>query len=85
MIVLDAFTLDGYKTKTAAACLTAIGAGKKTLVVLADNNAFAVKSLANIKGVKTAQSNTINAYDIINADKLVMVKDAVAAIEEVYA
>ena len=63
----------------------AIGAGKKTLVVLADNNAFAVKSLANIKGVKTAQSNTINAYDIINADKLVMVKDAVAAIEEVYA
>ena len=85
MIVLDAFALDGFSTKTAAACLNAIGAEKKTLVVLADNNAFAVKSLRNIAGVKTAQSNTINAYDIINADKLVMVKEAVSKIEEVYA
>ena len=40
---------------------------------------------ANIKGVKTAQVNTINTYDIINADTLVIVKDAVAKIEEVYA
>ncbi len=85
MIVLDTFALDGFSTKTAAACMNAIGAEKKTLVVLADNNAFAVKSLRNIAGVKTAQSNTINAYDIINADKLVMVKEAVAKIEEVYA
>ena len=85
MIVLDTFALDGFSTKTAAACLNAIGAEKKTLVVLADNNAFAVKSLRNIAGVKTAQSNTINAYDIINADKLVMVKEAVSKIEEVYA
>ena len=57
----------------------------KTLVVLENNDAFAVKSLANIKGVKSAQINTINTYDIINADTLVIVKGAVAKLEEVYA
>ena len=85
LIVLDEFKLDGFKTKVAADCLKAIGAGKKTLVVLENNDAFAVKSLANIKGVKSAQINTINTYDIINADTLVIVKDAVAKLEEVYA
>ena len=85
LIVLDEFKMDEYKTKTAAACLNAIGAGKKTLVVLDSNNPFAVKSLANIKGAKAAQVNTINTYDIINADTLVVVKGAVAKIEEVYA
>ena len=85
MIVLDALNVDSYKTKTVADCLKAIGAGKKTLIVLEDNNAFAVKSIANIKGAKSAQVNTINTYDIINADTLVMVKGAVAKLEEVYA
>ena len=85
LIVLDALTLDAYSTKTVAACLSAIGAGKKTLIVLEDNNGFAVKSAANIAGVKTAQYNTINTYDIVNADSLVIVKNAVAKIEEVYA
>ncbi len=85
LIVLDEFKMDEYKTKTAAACLNAIGAGKKTLVVLDSNNTFAVKSIANIKGAKAAQVNTINTYDIINADTLVIVKGAVAKIEEVYA
>lgn len=85
LIVLDEFKMDEYKTKTAAACLNAIGAGKKTLVVLDSNNAFAVKSIANIKGAKAAQVNTINTYDIINADTVVVVKGAVAKIEEVYA
>ena len=65
--------------------MKAIGAGKKTLLVLADNNSFAVKSAANVAGLKTAQVNTINTYDIINADTLVIVKAAVAKIEEVYA
>ena len=85
LIVLDEFKMDEYKTKTAAACLNAIGAGKKTLVVLDSNNPFAVKSIANIKGAKSAQINTINTYDIINADTLVIVKGAVAKLEEVYA
>ena len=85
LIVLDEFKMDEYKTKTAAACLNAIGAGKMTLVVLDSNNPFAVKSIANIKGAKAAQVNTINTYDIINADTLVIVKGAVEKIEEVYA
>ena len=85
IIILDALTLDGYKTKVIADCLKAINAGKKTLMVLANNDAFAVKSAANIAGLKTAQVNTINTYDIINADTLVIVKDAVAKFEEVYA
>ena len=85
LIVLDEFKMDEYKTKTAAACLNAIGAGKKTLVVLDSNNPFAVKSIANIAGAKAAQVNTINTYDIIKADTLVIVKGAVAKIEEVYA
>lgn len=85
LIVLDELKIENYKTRTVVDCLKAIDAGKKVLIVLADNNRFAVKSAANIPGVKTAQINTINTYDIINADKLVIVKDAVAKLEEVYA
>ena len=85
LIVLDNLTVEGYKTKVVAECLKAIGAEKKVLLVLADNNSFTVRSANNIAGVKTAQTNTINTYDIVNADKLVIVKDAVAKIEEVYA
>lgn len=71
MIVLDELKTETYKTKVVADCLKAIGAGKKTLIVLEDNNAFAVKSIANIAGAKSAQVGTINTYDIINADTLV--------------
>ncbi len=85
LIVLDEFKVDSYKTKTVVDCLKAINAGKKTLIVLEDNNNFAVKSCANIPGVKTAQVNTINTYDIIYADTLVIAKGAVGKIEEVYA
>ena len=84
LIVLDDLVLDSYKTKTVADCLKAIGAAKKTLLVIEDNK-FAVKSAANIPGVKTAGVNTINTYDIINADTLVLVKNAALKIEEVYA
>ena len=85
LIVLDELKVEAYKTKVVADCLKAIGAGKKALIVLEDNNAFAVKSIANIAGAKSAQVNTINTYDIINADTLVIVKGAVAKLEEVYA
>ena len=85
MIVLDELKTETYKTKVVADCLKAIGARKKTLIVLEDNNAFAVKSIANIAGAKSAQVGTINTYDIINADTLVVVKNAVAKLEEVYA
>ena len=85
MIVLDALTLETYSTKSVANMLTAVGADKKALIVLADNNQMIVKSAANIPGVKTALVNTLNVYDILNADKFIVVKDAVAQIEEVYA
>ena len=85
IIVLDELKLDTYKTKVVADCLKAINAGKKALIILENNDAFAVKSIANIKGAKSAQINTINTYDIINADTLVIVKGAVAKLEEVYA
>ena len=85
LIVLDALEIDTYSTKTVAECLKAIGAKKKVLIVLPENNAFAVRSIKNIEGAKAAQVNTINTYDIVNADTLVIVKDAVKMIEEVYA
>ena len=85
LIVLDELKIDEYKTKTVAECLKAIGADKKVLIVLDSNNPFAVKSIGNIEGAKAALVNTINTYDIINADKLVIVKGAVKQIEEVYA
>ena len=85
LIVLSELKMEEYKTKTVAECLKAIGAEKKVLIVLDSNNPFAVKSIGNIKGAKAALVNTINTYDIINADKLVIVKGAVKQIEEVYA
>ena len=85
LIVLDELKLEAYKTKTVVDCLAAIGAAGKTLIVLDTNDAFVIKSAANIKGAKTAQFNTINTYDVINADKVVMVKAAVEKLEEVYA
>ena len=85
LIVLDELKLETFKTKVVADCLKAIGAGKKTLVVLENNDAMAVKSIANIAGAKSAQVNTINTYDVINADTLVIVKGAVEKLEEVYA
>ena len=84
MIVLDAIALNEYKTKTIAAMLKAVGSEKKTLIVLPELNEKIIASAANIPGVKTAMVNTLNVYDILNADKFIVVKDAVAQIEEVY-
>ena len=86
LIVLDSINMDEYKTKTMVAMLKAIEAeGSKALIVMPEVNSFVVKSAANIPGVKTALVNTINVYDILNYDKFIVVKDAVAKIEEVYA
>lgn len=85
MIVLDSFTMDEYKTKTIAQLLTSLGAEKKALIVLPENNVKVVASAKNIPGVKTALVNTLNVYDILDADKFIVIKDAVAQIEEVYA
>ena len=85
MIVVDEIAASEYKTKVMADMLKAIGAGRKALVVLAEKDEKAVASLANIPGVKTAYVNTINAYDILNADTFVAAKAAAEKIGEVYA
>ncbi len=85
IVVLDKVALDEYKTKTIANMLKAIGADKKALIILPEVDQKVISSARNIPGVKTAQVNTINVYDIVNADKVVIVKDAIGKIEEVYA
>lgn len=85
MIVLDALTLDSYKTKTIADMLKALGVEGKALIVTAESDAKVIKSAANIPGIKTAAVNTLNVYDILNYDKFIVVKNAVGKIEEVYA
>ena len=85
MIVIDNITATEYKTKNMLGMLSAVGAAKKTLVVLPEVNNFVIKSCANIEGVKTTQWNTINVYDILHCDTLIVAKGAVEKIEEVYA
>ena len=85
MIVVDAIKTDEFKTKTIVAMLKAIGAENKTLIVLDSVDKKVIKSAANIEGVKTTQSNTLNVYDILNCNKFVVVKGAVEKLEEVYA
>lgn len=85
MIVIDSIATAEYKTKTMVNMLAAVGAGRKSLVVLADNDPKVVSSLSNIEGVKTAQMNSINVYDIMNADTFIVARDAAVKIQEVYA
>ena len=85
MIVLDSFDMDAIKTKEMATVLGAVKAAKKTLIVLPEKNDVVYKSARNIEGVKVTLVNTLNVYDILNCDSMVVVKDAVAKIEEVYA
>ena len=85
LVVLDKIAMDEYKTKTIAAMLKAVGSEKKALIVLPEKNEKVIASAANITGVKTALVNTLNVYDILNADKFIVLQDAIAQIEEVYA
>ena len=84
LIVVDSIAVENYKTKTVVNMLSALGVCKG-LIVNAEHNNFFIKSAANIPGVKTALTNTINTYDILKYDKLVLTADAVKKIEEVYA
>ena len=85
LIVVDTIATEGYSTKTMASMLTALNATRKALVVLPAVESTVIKSCANIPGVVTTQFNTVNVYDVLNADKLIIAKDAVAKLEEVYA
>ncbi len=85
MIVLEDLTLAAIKTKEVVKVLEAVKAAKKTLIVLPEKNDVIYRSARNIEGVNVTFVNTLNVYDILNCDSIVVLKDAVAKIEEVYA
>lgn len=85
MVVLDSFGIDAIKTKEVAEVLSALNAGKKTLIVLPEKDDVVYKSARNIAGTNVTLVNTLNVYDILNCNTIVVLKDAVAKIEEVYA
>ena len=85
LIVIDKIETAEYKTKTMVNMLSAVGAAKKVLVVLAEKDEKVYGSLSNIPGVKVALYNTINVYDILNCGSLVAAQAAIEKIEEVYA
>lgn len=85
LVVVDSIATEEFKTKNIVAMLKALGVDGKALIVTAETDKKVVKSAANIPGVKTATVNTLNVYDILNYDKFIVAKDAVAKIEEVYA
>ena len=85
LILVDKITMNDFRTKTIVEMLSAIGADKKTLIVLPEVDKKVIKSANNIEGTKTTLVNTLNVYDIVNCNNLVVVVDAAAKIEEVYA
>ena len=85
LVVLDNLKLDAIKTKEVVKVLTALETGKKVLLVLPENNDVLYRSARNIAGVKVSTVNTLNVYDILNCDTMLVLKDSVAKIEEVYA
>ena len=85
LIVVDELKMDEKKTKRFAEVMVNLKATRKALVVLAEKDENVVLSARNLPEVKTAFTNTINVYDVMNARTLVLTKDAVTKIEEVYA
>lgn len=85
IIVLDSLDMEEYKTKFMVRVLGNIGAEGKALIVLPEIRDMIIKSARNIPGVKTSQVGGLNVYDILNAKKLVILKDSISKIEEVYA
>ncbi|MCQ2485495.1 MAG: 50S ribosomal protein L4 [Clostridia bacterium] len=85
LVVLDSFKLDAIKTKEVAKVFAALETGKKVLLVLPENDNVLYRSARNIAGAKVSTVNTLNVYDILNCDTMVVLKDGIAKIEEVYA
>ncbi len=83
--VLDQLSLENIKTKEMVNVLKNLKIDSKALVVLPEKDENVIKSAKNIPGVTTTLVTTLNVYDILNHDKFIVTKDAVAKIEEVYA
>jgi len=84
IVVLDSLDLENYRTKAIVAMMNALNVSNKSLLVLSSVKKTVVNSSRNIKGCITSQVNTLNVYDILNAKNLILEKDAVLKIEEVY-
>ena len=85
IIVIDSIKMDSIKTKDFRAFLNAVKAAGKSLVVTPAKDEIVVKSARNIPGVETSMANLINVYDILKAKYLVLDKEALTVIEEVFA
>ena len=85
IIVVDTLNLKEAKTKLMAQALKALKAEKKALVVLPECDENVVRATANLAEAKTTYVNTLNVYDILNADKVILTKAAKESVEEVYA
>ena len=85
MLILNKLELEEIKTKAMVQVFANLKTGKKVLLVLPENNDVIYKSARNIEGVKVVTVNTLCVYDILNANNLVVLKDAATKIEEVYA
>ena len=85
LVVIDNLVMDEIKTKEIVKVLAALQTGKKTLIVLPEKNDTIYRSARNIPGVKATLVTTLNVYDILNCDTLLVLQDAVTKIEEVYA
>ncbi|MGI6238294.1 MAG: 50S ribosomal protein L4 [Christensenellales bacterium] len=85
IMVIDALALEAAKTKNVVGLLKALGAEKKALIVTREVDPMMVRASANLQGVKTTFVGSLNVYDILNCDKLIIAKDAVESVEEVYA
>ncbi len=83
LIVFDALNIEAPKTKEMVKVLKAVEA-EKALIVLADKDETVERAAANIPGVKTTQVGTLNTYEVLKYKKLILTKDSVAKIEEVY-
>ncbi len=84
VVVLDSIAFESIKTKNVCEMLKALNVEGKALIVMPAVDETVIKSARNIPGVTTTLVNTLNVYDILNHDKFIVVKDAVAKIEEVY-
>lgn len=83
--ILDALTVDAFSTKKAKEILKNLSLETKTMIVLPEGNDMIIKSFANLPKVETVVVDYMNVYDLMRFDNLVIVKDALSKIEEVYA
>lgn len=84
LIVLDELKFDEISTKNAAQVISTLAADKKVLLAVAEKDAVIYKSFRNLSNVNVVVANLLNVYDVVNSDVLILTKDAVKVVEEVF-